>query len=300
LATTQCLTAFNFNPAAQDKLQVRWYHEIVEIDCDFEFLNVTTPAVLTTDQVVIGDNRGRVRSYHIDDGAELWTYEARVNGNEAAIRCPPVAGLRQIYVLTDGHLIVLDSDGEEMSRTALKGRGGGLSLSLDYVYAMTTEGIYTGSLDGNGQLIDRTFDDAAINETHFGSTVPAIDRNGNVYLATPAGFVFAYGPGLVTFSAPFPSVSWVAPEDGTTIYSSSQTMHVALNADEGFTGHVTISSDVDGVLCEFDATGASEGSCVPADAMSLGPHVLTAFATNSEGTQESAQITVDVIALPLE
>lgn len=300
MATPQCLTAFNFDPTAPVRLRARWYHEIVEIDCDFEFLNVTTPAVLTTDQVVIGDNRGRVRSFHIDDGAELWTYEAKAGGQVQAIRCPPVAGLRQIYVLTDRHLIVLDSDGEELSRTVLKGQGGGLSLSLDHVYAMTTEGIYTGSLDGNGRLIDRSFDDAAIVGVEVGSTVPAIDRDGNVYLASPAGFVFKYGPGLITFSAPFPNVSWVEPGDGTTIYSSSQMMRVALNSDDAFTGHVTISSDVDGVLCEFDVENSVDGACVPAEAMTVGPHVLTAFATNSEGVQESAEINVDVIPLVIE
>lgn len=300
MATSQCLTAFDFDPTADNKLKIRWQQELVEIDCDFKFLHVTTPAVLDGDQVVIGDDEGHVRSFYVDDGSPLWTYTSPFSGVGRPIVSPPVAALRQIYVLTGSTLIVLDSDGAEITRTPLKGSPGGLSLSLDYVYAMTSEGLYSSAFNGSA-LIGSIFDDAVFDGTYFGATTPAIDRDGNIYLATPNGYLYAYGRNTRTLSAIAPAVSWIAPSDGASVYTSAgQTMQVALNADGGFTGNVTITSDVDGILCEFEAMGATEGSCMTTGPLTLGPHVLTAFATDPDGVQESAQIGVEVVAAPIQ
>lgn len=296
MATPQCLTAFNFDPTAVNKLQIRWQQELVDIDCDFEFLQVTTPAVLNGELVVVGTDYGQVRCFHVDDGTNLWNY-----GISEPIRTPPVAALRHIYFQTTNYLVVLDSNGREASKTVVKGTGGGVSLSLDFVYAMTSEGIYSGNLNGDGELLLRTFDDGVLDGQHLGNTVPAIDREGNVFLAGPNGTLTAYGRGQTTIAARIAAVSWIAPDDGASVYTSTgQSMHVALNADGGFTGNVTISSDVDGILCEFDAMDATEGSCLTTGPLTLGPHVLTAFATDPEGVQESAQINVQVIAAPIQ
>lgn len=192
MATPQCLTAFNFNPSGTPKLTIRWQQELVEFDCerDFVFLRVTTPAVLNGEQVVIGDDRGRVLAFHVSDGHRLWGYNVG-----APVQSPPVAGLRQIFVVSTRDLIVLDSNGVETSREPLAGTGGGASLSLDFTYVMASQGLHTFSLDGNSNLVPRTLDSTFLDGSHVGYSVPAIGPDGTVYLATPDGKVVAYGVG---------------------------------------------------------------------------------------------------------
>lgn len=296
MATPQCLTAFDFDPtAAVHKLHIRWQQKLVVQDCDFDYLRVTTPAVLDGDQVVVGDDLGRVRSYHIDDGRFLWNY----SGIPEPIQAPPVAGLRQIYVVTSNYLVVLDSNGREMSRVVLNGVGGGVSLSLDFAYVMTSEGIYSASLDPNsGDVLLRTFDDAILDGTHVGKTVPSIDRDGNIFLATPNGWLVAYGRSQQTISFRLPQISWNTPFDGQQIpYSAGQPLGVSLG-NGGFTGDVLITSDIDGVLCEQQVTVAIEASCATANALTLGDHVLTVFATDEAGAQQAAQISVQAANSP--
>jgi outer membrane protein assembly factor BamB len=192
MATTGCLTAYNFDPTGTPKFRTRWHHDLVSFDCEqgFEFLRVTTPAVLNSEQVVIGDDLGRVKSFHVGDGHLLWAYDVG-----PAVQSPPVAALRHIYVVSRDDLVVLDSNGVETSRQPLAGDGGGASLSLDFVYVMASEGMHTFSLDGNAQLVPRTVDSSFLAGTHAGYSVPAIGPNGSVYLATPSGWVVAYGAG---------------------------------------------------------------------------------------------------------
>jgi outer membrane protein assembly factor BamB len=189
-ASPHCLIAYDFDPTGTPKLTVRWYQELVSFDCEhgFAFLRVTTPAVLNGEQVVIGDDLGRVKSFHIDDGHLLWAYHVG-----APVQSPPVAGLRQIYVVSERDLVVLDSNGVETSREPLAGTGGGASLSLDFAYVMASRGLHTFSLDANSRLVPRTLDKTYLDGTHVGYSVPAIGPNGNVYLATPNGWVVAYG-----------------------------------------------------------------------------------------------------------
>lgn len=191
MATSHCITAFNFNPVGTPKLSVRWQKQLLNVECTDEYwegVRVTTPAVLNTEQVVIGYGDGRVKSFHIDDGHLLWAYDVG-----APVQAPPVAALRQIYVVSKYELIVLDSNGVETSRQPLAGYGGGASLSLDFVYVMATEGLHTFSLDANSRLVPRTLDNTWLPGTHFGFSVPAIGPDGTVYLATPNGVVVAYG-----------------------------------------------------------------------------------------------------------
>ncbi len=291
MATPQCLTAFNFDPAGTPKLRIRWQQELVDIDCDFEFLRVTTPAVLDGEQVVIGTDYGQVRSFSIHDGTNLWNY-----GISEAIECPPVASLRQIYVVTTHYFVILDSNGREMSKTVLNGVGGGLSLSLDYAYVMTSEGIHSFSV-GDPYNPSSSFDDSILDGTHVGKTVPAIDRDGNVYLATPNGVLAAYGRGPSSIPFLVPQVAWLSPVDGQSIsYAAGRAVQISLGGGAGgFTGDVTVSSDVDGVVCRFSASTAAEGSCVTAAPLTLGPHVLTVFATDQSGGQRSAQIGVEAV-----
>ncbi len=291
MATPQCLTAFNFDPVGSPKLQIRWQQELVTIDCDFEFLRVTTPAVLDGEQVVVGTDYGQVRSFSIHDGTNLWNY-----GISEAVECPPVASLREIYVVTTHYFVILDSNGREMSKTLLNGTGGGLSLSLDYAYVMTSEGIHSFSIDDPFNPTS-SFDDSVLDGTHVGKTVPAIDRDGNVYLSTPNGVLVAYGRGPSSIPFLVPQVAWISPSEGQSIpYAAGQPLRVSLaGGAAGFTGQVAISSDIDGVLCQFSASDVNEGSCVTAAPLTLGGHVLTVFATDESGGQRTAQISVDAV-----
>jgi hypothetical protein len=66
------------------------------------------------------------------------------------------------------------------------------------------------------------------------------------------------------------------------------------------TGSVTISSDVDGILCELDVTAAAEATCTTTGPLTVGPRVLKAFASDPDGLQEAAQITIQAIAAPIQ
>jgi outer membrane protein assembly factor BamB len=298
LATPRCLTAFNFDPTGSPKLKVRWSQEMAEDDCDFEVPRLTTPAILDAEQVVIGTDNGVVVSYHIDDGRILWNHSTSLSlDNPESIQAPPVAGIRQIYVVTTHYLVVLDSNGEETARITLDGIGGGVSQSLDFVYVMTSKGIYSVRLNPDGTIDLQTFDRADLDASHVGSSVPAIDRDGNIFLSTPNGSLFAYGQGPLFIAAlRAPQISWISPVEGELInYSPGRTLNVSLDDETGFTGEVVINSNVDGELCRFHADAANEGSCITENPLTLGTHVLTVFVTDENGVQQSASINVQVV-----
>lgn len=294
MATEQCLSAFDFTPEAanpQARLKYRWQHEIVPVDCDHATIRLTTPAVLDGSQVVIGDDKNFVRSYDISDGTFLW----KTNVGEP-VQAPPVAALRQIYVVTKNHLVVLDSDGDILSKTPLQGIGGGAALSLDFVYVMTTEGIHSFGLDPTNA---QSFDGTILDGTHFGYTTPAIGIDGTVYLSTPNGPLVAFGNQPLTSGFVVPRVSWVEPIDGVMIhYPAGRSLRAALKSGGTFTGDVAISSNVDGILCNFHVDNLREGSCLTTKPLTLGPHVFTVFATDASGGQRTAQINVEVINTP--
>lgn len=298
MATDHCLTAFNFDPHGINQsipLQVRWNQVIVPIDCDHfgQGVSMTTPAVLDGTQVVVGisdPDVGFIQSYDVSDGTFLW-------GHQAYAQAPPVAALRQIYVATPNSLLVLDSNGAQVSETPLEGIGGGISLSLDFAYVMTTKGLYSYALDPAKPM---SFDGEVLDGTHFGFTVPAIAQDGTVYLATPNGSVVAYENtpvGPFQFPRLRPPVTFASPTDGQAIgYAAGQTLRVSLTGgDSGFTGDIAIRSDVDGLLCQFHVDGVTEASCTTTKPLTLGTQVLTAFATDSDGGQQSAQVSVTVI-----
>lgn len=287
MASGKQVIAFDFDPFAQNdfqRLKIRWQRELVPVECGQANLQVTTPAVLNTDQVVVGDNTGRLRSFNVRDGSDFWSFNA---GKK--IMCPPVASIRQIYVVTTDSLIILDSNGQEVTSRALQGIGGGAALSLDFVHVMTSDGIHSFDINPNSDF--EIFDDVILDESHIGFTTPALDRDGTVYLSTPNGLVVAYGPVQSAIQIFQPQIDWLSPSEGQQIPTSAgQTLRVSL--PNAFTGNISINSSIDGQLCKFEVNNLSEASCVTSKKLTAGQHVLTAFATTSDGGTKSAQITI--------
>ncbi len=261
------------------------------LDCDHieDSLRATSPAVLDGTQVVIGieGEVGFVQSYDVSDGTFLW-------GHRAVAQSPPVAALRHIYVVTPTRLRELDGNGKLVSAAPLQGEGGGVSLSLDFVYVMTSEGIHSIPFD---PAKPSSFDGLTLDRTHYGYSVPTIAADGTIYFSSPNGFLTAYrnAPlGPFDFPRELPHATWISPQDGQAIgYTAGRPMLVTFTGS--LTGEVAISSNVDGLICQVAVDGAGEATCTTSMPMSLGDHVLTVFATDQSGEQLTAQVTVSVI-----
>lgn len=288
-ATGQCVAAYRFHFGAADpalRLEYLWQHELVPVDCDFETVRSTTPAILSGGQVVVGDDNGRVRSWDLLSGVELWKQEL-----ESPVQAPPVAFLRQIYVVTADDLVVLDSDGDLMTKVPLRGTGQAAAMGLDFVYVTTTEGIHTVDLLGTEGF---AFDGSVVNDRRFGQVGLALGTDGTVYVSTPDGFLHAYGQGTLARRVQIPAVTWTTPAAGASIsYAAgrSLSLNVAAAGGGNFAGRVRIVSDVDGTLCEFDVNG-TVAACTTTRALTLGNHTLTAYATDADGGTNTAQVTV--------
>src|SRR5439155_19294809 len=98
-----------------------------------------------------------------------------------------------------------------------------------------------------------------------------------------------------------PTVNWQTPSDGATILSApGNLLQVAVDGQAGtaFDGTVTFTSDIDGDLCNNIAPSDGTANCVTNNALSIGAHTPTAFATNASGGAQSAAITVNVADTP--
>lgn len=190
VATTGfCAVAFRFNPLAapDQRLEHFWNHKRVG-ECD-DPVRVTSPALIVGTQVIFGDEKGVVKSLDLETGNLFWKVEL----NEA-VKAPPVAFLRQIYLVTQGTLTVLDSDGAQLQQIAVKGTGEAAALSLDYVYVVTTEGIHTFRLNpADGSSFDGSI--ASTSALFWAVSGLALARDGTLYVSARDGFLHAYGPG---------------------------------------------------------------------------------------------------------
>lgn len=188
LATTGfCAVAMRFDPSAafDHRLQQLWGHKVVG-DCE-EPVRCTSPAVILGGQVVFGDHKGRVKSLDVRTGTLFWSRDI---GN--GVQGPPVAFLRQIYLVTEDKLIVLDSDGTPLHEVSIQGIGGAAALALEHVHVGTSAGIHTFRL--NPQQVssfDGTIGGASGAATR---SSPALARDGTLYVSTSSGFIHAYGP----------------------------------------------------------------------------------------------------------
>jgi outer membrane protein assembly factor BamB len=298
IVTDQCAAAFRFHPAGDapavgtiDRhFEVLWGHPLVKVDCDFDTLASTAPAVVLGGQVIVGDQNGRVLSLDLFTGKEIWSRNL-----DEYVTATPVAALRQIYVVADAKMAVLDSDGDLLSESPLQGFGRGAALSLDFVYVTTTSGVHTFALDpANGSA----FDGSLGNQPYLGAAVPALGEDGTLYVSTPDGFVHAYAPqGTLARQVAIPTVAWQTPTDGATLsYAAGQALAASVSGAGGgtFDGTVTFASDVDGALCDADASA----TCATTSPLSLGAHQLTVFANDSSGGTNSAVISVQVVDTP--
>jgi hypothetical protein len=126
VATTgACASAFRFRALApvDQRLQHPWGKKLVG-DCD-DPIRCTSPAVIVGTQAVFGNENGRVKSLDVLTGAEFWKVDF-----DRAMQAPPVAFLRQIYLVMEDKLIVLDSDGGVTERLHLSGPVSGIVVGL--------------------------------------------------------------------------------------------------------------------------------------------------------------------------
>lgn len=299
LASSSCATAYRFNPdGANDpqRLAALWGQLLYGGDCDDELIRPTSPAVLSGGQVIVGDNVGYVRSFDLLTGALNWDHH-----DQYSISAPPVAFLRQIYVMAGQELVVLDSDGDEMSRVPLRGYGGGAAMSLDFVYVATSAGIHSFSLL---PTTGYTFD-GSIASGGYSATTPAIGADGTVYVSTAGGRLIAYR-NLTTTTLAFrvPALTWDTPIEGDEVsYAAGLALRIAVSpaAAENVT-RVVIDSTVDGELCEMEVDATSDDElmvmCPTAKPLTLGDHVLRAFAIDADGGTQSATVSIRVVNTP--
>jgi outer membrane protein assembly factor BamB len=184
-----CATAWRFSPRAmpfESRLQLLWEHRLRGGDCP-DSGHATSPAIVVGTQAVFGDQHGRVTSLDVKTGIELWKRDTHTE-----MSAPPVAFLRQIYVVMSRTLMVLDSDGTELYEVTLQGYGQGAALSLNHVYVTTDQGIHTFELDARQNA---SFDASTASDTRYGLAMPgiALAPDGTLYVSTPTGQVHAYG-----------------------------------------------------------------------------------------------------------
>jgi hypothetical protein len=189
LATTGfCAAAMRFDPFAafDQRLQSLWGHKLVG-DCE-DPVRCTSPAAIVGTQVVFGDHKGRVTSLDVRTGAQFWKRDL-----DGGVQSTPVAFLRQIYVVTRNKLVVLDSDGTPLHEMPLQGVGRAAALALEHVHVATNAGVHSFLLNPQqGASFDGTIADTGATSAR---SVPALARDGTLYVSTPAGFIHAYRPG---------------------------------------------------------------------------------------------------------
>ncbi len=301
VVTNRCATAMRFYPdgdspsvgsfGGDPHFEVLWGYALVEVDCDFDTVRSSSPAAVLGGQVIIGDEHARVLSLDLLTGRKNWERKLE---KAYFVDSTPAASLRQIYVPTQGGLFVLDSDGDVLSKSPLRGFGGGVALSLDFAYVTTREGVHTFELDPTEGF---AFDGSIGTDTPIGDSLPSLGEDGTLYVSTADGFVHAYAPqGSLGRQLFFAGLTWQTPVDGATISPApGQVLQAGVGA--GFEGTVSFVSDMDGELCEVTTTGPS-AACTTTVPLSLGTRTLTAFATDVSGGTQSAQITVHAVNTP--
>lgn len=320
IAGSQCASGFRFHPAgdapqgaiANDPhFEILWSHPLVPIDCDFKTIRATTPAVILGGLVVFStttqDASGLSTVIALDmvTGQEVWHHQLNT------IQCPVTAALREIYVLTNSYLAVLDGgNGNVLTTVFPRGTGHNVALAQDFttnigqgnVFVTTDEGVNTFALPvafneffsfdviGSGG----PFNDAI--------SFPVLGEDGTLYVSERDGHVYAYAQGGIAFSPAiaFPSITWLSPVDNATVASApglSLQVNLLGAGSTAFVGTVTFRSDVDGTLCAGIPSGVT-ATCVTSKPLTIGTQHLTAFATDASGATISSSITVQVVNTP--
>jgi len=190
ITNQHCASAWRFMPTAapEERLQYVWDRKVVDVNCRSKKVRPTSPAVIVAGQVVFGDQEGHVVSLDPRTGQQFWKADLR-----DPVRSTPVAFLRQIYVVLQNRLVVLDSDGSTISETPLTGYGRMAGLSLNRVYVATTEGIHTFALNpADGANFDPL--PTTVSANAYLQAGLAIAQSGTIYVSMPDGFLHAYNP----------------------------------------------------------------------------------------------------------
>ncbi len=266
-----------------DVLQTQWVFELDADPCDDNNPEFSSPAIVLGGIVVLGYNTDNLVGFDILTGQRLWSVA------NAGISGTPAAGLRDVFAATYANVLRVNSAGQVITEASVgAGAYAAPAVTLDHVFVVAEDGLYTYSL-----LLDPLSIVPVPMSRH---SDPLVDGNGNVYVMTESGHLQAYG-GTATTAAQLPGVEWVAPTDGATMsYAVGQTLEALFPMP--FTGAVGVVSNLDGILCSFDVTEADEAQCDTAAPLRLGTHRLTMHATDADGTQQSAQVLVEVVNTP--
>jgi len=279
-----CLSAWRFAPP---DLQLLWGEKVYGGGCDDKAVLHTSPAIFADGQVVVGNEKGKVRSFNAVTGDKLWEYDA-----DESVQGVASIG-RQIHVTSVFHVHFVDSNGQQVAKFDLPGSTRGApALSADFAYVSFSGGLHTFSFD--------LFSSYAVDNTMQGGvSSPAIGEDGTIYVTTGGGKLQAYGTtGSLQRELSFPIVQITSPADGDRLQflplsGRTYTVEVADPAGGMFEGRVLISSDREGEICSTEGSGSSF-SC-DGGQLALGTHVITATAIDTQGAAGVATITVEVI-----
>jgi outer membrane protein assembly factor BamB len=143
--------------------------------------------------LTVGRRDGRVVAHDYLTGTRLWEYEA----DEAVMATSASLG-RQVFVVSHGHLHILDSSGVLIRKLALPdatyelGPGPGASvaspaLTANLVYVSSTGGFVAATFDLSSYVVDTN--------APGGLSSPAVGQDGTLYMVTTSGSLRAYrGP----------------------------------------------------------------------------------------------------------
>lgn len=161
------IVAFRWSPPALSHL---WSEEY-GVDCsDDDYKDLSSPAVFANGLLVVGRRDRHVLAYDVQTGARMWDYDAK-----EAVTATPASFGRQVYVVVNSRLDVLDSDGDLLHQYTMAGQSvASPALSADLAYVNATDGLYTFTFDlesffRNGQV-------------KGGLSSPAIAKDGTVYV----------------------------------------------------------------------------------------------------------------------
>ncbi len=141
----------------------------------------TTPAVFANNELLLGGKEGVICCYNLKNGTE--THKPWYQAHNYVLNSP-ILHQSHIYFVAGNELVMLNMNFEIQERYILPGKClGSLAFSANHIYASTSDGLYTFSLNlknvhGNADIVG-------------GLSTPAIGHDGTVYVIDREGVLFA-------------------------------------------------------------------------------------------------------------
>lgn len=176
VATVRCgLEVFEWIPPPNSRLEFKWFEPRT-----FEDL-LSSPAISTSGEVVIGTKDGWMFSYEIETGKDNWI----LNLHEPVISSPAFyGGVQKIFIAGLNHVFSVEN-GSVVSQFELPAPTlASVALSMDRVIVSTPLGTFFITPDLNSFAKDQTITG--------GMSSPAIGRDGSVYIISNAGRLMCF------------------------------------------------------------------------------------------------------------